>query len=236
MFQFRKSILSSIIIISSSSLSSFSSLQFISQTEDITNNNNESKCPVSFLWNWNGNKPTLPFNHPPINKSNNSNNSNNSSNLEQPVQFNSSHFPNGVNGNFLNIDRNSCAAKFAGPNGLFECESRQIKKYGLNIIKTLQLYGLREGSRVGDIGAGTGVMTRLLSKAVGPNGFVIAQEISPSFLTLLNEQRLQDSSLNNVMIIQGNEKEIRFPTDQKCDLILVCDVYHHFEYPITICR
>lgn len=224
MYQIRRSLLSSIIIINSTNLLVYTE----TNSNSNSSNSNSSKCPVSFLWNWTDKKPTLPINHPPIKS--------NISDLEQKASFNKSHFPNGVNANFLNTDRNSCAAKFAGPNGLFECESRQIKKYGLNIIKTLELYGLHEGSRVGDVGAGTGVMTRLLSKAVGKNGVVIAEELSPSFLTLLNEQKNQDSSLNNVMIIQGTDKEICFPKDQKCDLILVCDVYHHFEYPVTICR
>lgn len=216
-----------------------SSSKFIVYTENNNQNQNESKCPVAFLWNWSEVKPSLPLNHPPItnNTTTRTTTTTTTSTLnEQPAKFNTSHFPNGVNANFLNTDPNSCAAKFAGPNGLFECESRQIKKYGPNIIQTLQSYGLRQGARVGDIGAGTGVMTRLLSKAVGPNGLVIAEELAPSFLSLLNDQKLKDSTLNNVVIIQGNDKEIRFPLDHKCDLILVCDVYHHFEYPITICR
>lgn len=108
-----------------------------------------AKCPVAFLWNWtgSGNPPALPAGHPVISRDLGD---------EKPVTFNSSHYPNGVNAHFLNSDPHSCAETFAGPNGLFECESRQIKKYAPNVIKTLQSYGLQEGSCVGDVGAGTG--------------------------------------------------------------------------------
>lgn len=109
------------------------------------------KCPVAFLWNWTGSNtpPSLPAGHPAIFRE---------SNDEKPAVFNTSHFPNGVNANFLGVDSQTCAAKFAGPNGLFECESRQIKKYAPNIIQTLRSYGLKEGGIVGDVGAGTGVV------------------------------------------------------------------------------
>lgn len=217
---------------------------FISMSSEETipsSSSTSSKCPVAFLWNWSGSSlPSLPAGHPIISKNIDD---------EKPAVFNSSHFPNGVNANFLGSDPQTCAAKFAGPNGLFECESRQIKKYAPNIINTLKSYGLNEGSIVGDVGAGTGyslvmsfliynvgVLTRLLSRIVGPNGTVIAEELAPSFLTLLEEEKKKTPSMRNVTLVQGTNKQINFPNDLKCDLIVVCDVYHHFEYPVTTIR
>jgi ubiquinone/menaquinone biosynthesis C-methylase UbiE len=81
-----------------------------------------------------------------------------------------------------------------------------------------------------------GVLTRLFSKAVGPTGVVIAEELSGSFLTLLEEEKKQNPSMSNVILVQGTNKDINFPSDKKCDIIVVCDVYHHFEYPITTSR
>jgi ubiquinone/menaquinone biosynthesis C-methylase UbiE len=184
---------------------------------------------VAFLWNWTASgKPALPAGHPAIFKADPQD--------EKPAVFNATHFPMGVNANFLDTDPHSCAAKFAGPNGLFECESRQIKKHAPDIIKTLRSYGLQEGNCVGDVGAGTGVLTRLLSRAVGPQGVVIAEELSPSFLTLLEEEKQQSPHMNNVLLVQGSSTDINFPHDKQCDLIVVCDVYHHFEYPLTTLR
>jgi ubiquinone/menaquinone biosynthesis C-methylase UbiE len=77
---------------------------------------------------------------------------------------------------------------------------------------------------------------RLLSQDVGPSGTVIAGDISPAFIQLLNDQLAKDSRLKNVQVVQGTNKNINFPSDKKCDLIVVCDVYHHFEYPRTTCR
>lgn len=81
-----------------------------------------------------------------------------------------------------------------------------------------------------------GVLTRLLSTAVGPQGTVIAEELSPAFLTLLEEEKQQTPSMRNVTLVQGTNKQINFPPDKKCDIIVVCDVYHHFEYPVTTVR
>jgi hypothetical protein len=134
-------------------LSSLTATTLPSFAEEKTQSTAPEKCPVAFLWNWTSSeKPSLPVGHPVISRDVLD---------EKPAIFNSSHYPNGVNAFFLNSDPNSCAETFAGPNGLFECESRQIKKYASNVVKTLQSYGLQEGSCVGDVGAGTG-MTKLL--------------------------------------------------------------------------
>jgi ubiquinone/menaquinone biosynthesis C-methylase UbiE len=78
-------------------------------------------------------------------------------------------------------------------------------------------------------------LTKVLSKEVGASGKVFAEEISPGFLELLSDL-LHREKLENVTIVKGGIQNVNLPSDASCDIALVCDVYHHFEYPITTCR
>ena len=106
----------------------------------------ERKCPVAFLWEWGGSKPAIPAGHPIVHTP-----------LEEPVKFNSSHYPKGVNAKFFEGDKDLCANTFCGPNGIFEdVEQREIAKCADSIVKELGNYGLQKGATVADVGAGTG--------------------------------------------------------------------------------
>ena len=177
-------------------------------------------CPVAFMWRWTG-AISLPFNHPPVE--------------EVRVNFDEKHYPNGLNGNFLEGNSKNCGEKYGNGTGLFEDkESREIAKSLPNIIAMLKRYGLGYGSYVADIGAGTGLVTKEFSKIVGDCGEVYAQEISRGFLDILKDL-INKENLSNVFVVEGNEKSANLPSDS-FDLVLVCDVYHHFEYPKTMCK
>jgi hypothetical protein len=107
------------------------------------------KCPVAFLWEWSG-QPALPPGHPVVSTGD-------SLAKESPPKFNTQHYPQGVNSSFLDADKLCCSEKYAGPDGLFEREGRQIVSCSSEIMSTLRSFGLKEGSRVADIGAGTGL-------------------------------------------------------------------------------
>lgn len=182
-----------------------------------------ARCPFAHLWEWTGSL-SLPFGHPSITDI-----------REDPVEYNKSHYPSGLNAIFLSDDVKSYEKTFAGDEGLLENpQDREIVKYANNIISTLQEHGLRRGSSVADIGAGTGYITRMLVSAVGTEGEVWAQEISPGFMSMLEKMKTNED-LENMHIIEGNVKDCGLPVDS-LDLVLVCDVYHHFEYPRTMCR
>ena len=80
-----------------------------------------------------------------------------------------------------------------------------------------------------------GLVTRLLATQVGSTGKVYAEEVSPSFLSILSDMKDRES-LSNVHVVEGSMKDIGIHTDNECDLALLCDVYHHFEYPVTCCK
>jgi len=93
----------------------------------------------------------------------------------------------------------------------------------------MQEMGLKPGMTVADVGTGIGFMLPFLSKRVGPEGKVIAEDIAPDFLTIAR-QRAENANLKNVTFVQGTETDPKLP-EGSVDEILALDVYHHFNYP-----
>lgn len=122
-------------------------------------------------------------------------------------------------------------ADYANPDipqwmGRFESESREIYKARNEIVADCRV---AQGEVVADIGAGTGLFTLLFAKAVGPTGKVIAVDIVPEFLDLI-QQRASDVSLANVSTLLCTERSAELPSNS-IDLAFTSDTYHHFEYP-----
>jgi ubiquinone/menaquinone biosynthesis C-methylase UbiE/protein tyrosine phosphatase (PTP) superfamily phosphohydrolase (DUF442 family) len=108
----------------------------------------------------------------------------------------------------------------------FEVESREIYTQRENIVAACQL---KKGLRIADVGAGTGLFTRLFSEQVGSEGWVYAIDIAPTFIEYINEQA-QKSQLENITGVVCTANSITLPPDS-VDLVFVCDTYHHFEFP-----
>lgn len=88
---------------------------------------------------------------------------------------------------------------------------------------------VRPGMTVADIGAGTGLFTRLFAAAVAPGGTVYAIDIASTFIdNILRTSREQ--GLSNVTGIVNTPVDIGLPADA-IDLAFISDTYHHFEYP-----
>jgi predicted methyltransferase len=89
--------------------------------------------------------------------------------------------------------------------------------------------GLKPGMTVADIGTGVGYMLPYLSRAVGPQGRVLAEDIFDDFLNAA-KQRAGDQKLGNVAFIKGTETDPRL-ADGTVDVVLALDSYHHYDYP-----
>lgn len=88
---------------------------------------------------------------------------------------------------------------------------------------------VRPGSTVVDLGTGTGNLLAALSRAVGPKGQVIAEDIHADFLERARE-RAQKDGLANIRYIKGSEQDPNLPAGA-ADLVVVVDAYHHFDFP-----
>jgi predicted methyltransferase len=106
----------------------------------------------------------------------------------------------------------------------FEGESREVFVARHAVLKAS---GVEAGDRVADIGAGTGLYTRLFAEAVGETGWVHAVDISTAFLQHIN-RTTAESGMNNVTAVLGQLDSITLPPDS-VDLAFVCDTYHHLE-------
>lgn len=125
----------------------------------------------------------------------------------------------GINDPFKNPDLDKYISTFEG-------ESREIFTHRKEIVKRC---GIKPGMVVADIGAGTGLFTRMFAKEVGPQGTVLAVEIAPKFIDHINKT-CRDAGLTNVKTILGNQISTELPANST-DLAFICDTYHHFEYP-----
>lgn len=95
--------------------------------------------------------------------------------------------------------------------------------------KVLDLIGIVPGSTVADVGAGTGYFTVRLSKRVGAKGEVIATELQPEMLRIL-DHRVSHAGITNVRLIRGTEDQAKLP-ERCCELVLMVDVYHELSNP-----
>ncbi len=110
----------------------------------------------------------------------------------------------------------------------FEVESREIF-HSRNEI--LEACGIEAGMTVADIGAGTGLYTRLFSNAVGDNGWVYAVDINGPFLEHIQARAAQEKQCNITTVLCPQDSVSLPPAS--IDLAFICDVYHHFEFPKT---
>jgi len=88
---------------------------------------------------------------------------------------------------------------------------------------------VRPGMAVADIGAGTGLFTRLFAAAVEPGGTVYAIDIASTFIDNIL-RTCREQGLMNVTGIVNTPVDIGLPADS-IDLAFITDTYHHFEYP-----
>ena len=160
---------------------------------------------------------------------------------EEPVEFSSSHYPNGLNADFFqgNSSAEDLIEKFAGKGGgggkFEDSERRDIAAAVPEIMELITgTLSLPRDATVLDVGAGTGLLIKHLSSVL-PSGSVIASELSPDFRCWLSA-RIATEGLQNVRVVEATPRD-PLPTDEAAvNLALMVDVYHHLVYPRSVCR
>lgn len=92
--------------------------------------------------------------------------------------------------------------------------------------------GVKPGDRVADIGAGSGLLTLHLAKAVAPNGKVIATDTNKEVLGWL-KTRMDNAGLGN--LVEGRAVDPDKPGLEagQYDAILLSEVDHYFSDEVT---
>ena len=97
--------------------------------------------------------------------------------------------------------------------------------------KLVEALAIGPGSRVADVGAGSGLLTVHLARAVAPSGKVVATDIDGSVLDLL-QQRLDAAGLGKVVekrVVAADKPGL---DDGGFDAILLAEVDHYFPDPV----
>ncbi|MGB9852900.1 MAG: class I SAM-dependent methyltransferase [Candidatus Kapaibacteriota bacterium] len=84
--------------------------------------------------------------------------------------------------------------------------------------------GLSEGTKIADVGCGTGYFSIPAAKIVGRSGKVFAIDISKEMLEEL-QNRLNPQEIHNLEILQSQEYSIPL-TDSAVDFVLLSNVLH----------
>jgi ubiquinone/menaquinone biosynthesis C-methylase UbiE len=94
----------------------------------------------------------------------------------------------------------------------------------LQVDRVVEALDLRPGMRVADLGAGTGVFTVPLAKAVGASGKVYAIDVDSGLLAIVRD-KAKSEDLANIETIVAGATDSRVP--ESVDLLFICDTMHH---------
>jgi ubiquinone/menaquinone biosynthesis C-methylase UbiE len=97
------------------------------------------------------------------------------------------------------------------------------------IARLNQLMGWKAGQTLADVGAGEGEIGIAAAAVVGSSGRVYLTELDERKREAL-EQTVGKKKLQNVIVVQGAEKQTNLP-DNCCDEVVLRRVYHHFTAP-----
>ncbi len=108
-------------------------------------------------------------------------------------------------------------------------ESREREEECSTLMKCLNL---KPGQVVCDMGSGNGFYTLKIAPLVGETGKVLAVDIQPEMLELLNK-RAEAEKIKNVETVLGTVVDPKLP-EGKVDLMFCVDVYHEFDHPVEM--
>lgn len=125
----------------------------------------------------------------------------------------------GINDAFKNADPSRWVERW-------ESEGREV--YDLR-EKILEEINLQKGDVVADIGAGSGMFTRLFLEKVGEKGRVFAVDITANFVNTIVLSARKDK-INNIIGVICSDTSCELPANS-INVAYICDTYHHFEFP-----
>ncbi len=141
-----------------------------------------------------------------------------------PYEFRTPHDPNGIGKFYLGREIAIVMGHLAAD--WLERPEREREEQPAKLMAALKL---KPGEVVADLGAGSGYFTFRMAPLVGPKGKVYATDIQPEMLELI-KQRAKARKITNIEPLLGKVDDAKLPANS-CDLILMVDVYHEFDFP-----
>lgn len=118
---------------------------------------------------------------------------------------------------------------YRGDLSIFEDAKRAER---LQVDRVMDLLGIKEGSNVADIGAGSGWFSVRAARRVGPRGTVFAVDINRDYITYI-EQRAVREGLANIRTVLGGDDNPMLP-ERSVDAVLILKTYHEIAEPIRL--
>ena len=114
---------------------------------------------------------------------------------------------------------------YQGADWLFR-DTREAEEQPERMLDALKI---RPGATVADIGAGAGYTSLRLSRRVGANGTVLATDVQPQMLAMLQENA-KLAGVRNIKPVRATQAKVNLP-DAAVDLAIMVDVYHEASDP-----
>jgi ubiquinone/menaquinone biosynthesis C-methylase UbiE len=100
--------------------------------------------------------------------------------------------------------------------------------------RLLVVLGVGEGSRVAEIGAGSGSMAEGVARAIGSTGHLYATEIDDARLAAI-ARRARSAELSQLEPVRAVERDVALP-DGCCEAVYMRNVMHHIGDPAEFAR
>jgi predicted methyltransferase len=120
---------------------------------------------------------------------------------------------------------------YTGELSIFEDPKRDEK---LQPNRIMDILGIKEGSNVADIGAGSGWFTVRAARRVGNSSIVYAVDINRDYVDYI-ENRSKREGLANIRVILGKEDDPLLPA-KRVDAVLLLKTYHEVAQPIRLLK
>jgi ubiquinone/menaquinone biosynthesis C-methylase UbiE len=108
----------------------------------------------------------------------------------------------------------------------FEHEGRAIYDKRAEVLDAMNL---KPGMDVADIGAGSGLFSRLIAQRVAPGGTVYAVDIAKNMVDHITKTA-REEHIANLKAVLGDPHSPKLGPNS-VDAICIIDSYHHFEFP-----
>jgi predicted methyltransferase len=118
---------------------------------------------------------------------------------------------------------------YVGDLSIFEDAKREEN---LQINRVMDILGLKAGTSIADLGAGSGWFTLRAARRVGDQGVVYAVEINQDYLNHI-ATRAETEKLVNIKTILGKEDDPTLP-ERSVDAVLILKTYHEISEPIRL--